>query len=859
MRRGGALWLFIFLILFSSFVLARPDSVDLILTKTLYGSNTSFMGSLTIHERDPLDLTTDVNFLILDQNDVIVSDTTVPLDEFLDHYTGAYVLTPKLYETSGVKVSSLLLYKQENGIKYIGKELPDTYINLDKASITFSGDAYGLQVDVGDDDVIEWVAKGSRTSWSAFLVKDTFDDDWLGEKADPGTKKCENIELDYEGDYDELDVLVSVRAQKQNTLEGALTVTIGTSSCTLLPKVTATNDKWDTVSCSVLLANPKPKQEYKVCVQADKTGVFWVPTLDDTYFYNLQTGVYDKHFSGTHTLEDSDFVSSLEDYLRVCDFSEGTCIVPLKMNVSNGVNLMIDSFTVENSKGSVIAIFYSLTTEDEKLNVTNEKVTLELSKLDLLMTPKNLGNYSLSFIIDGRTSQEVTFEVVSAPSAKISLDSSYGAVNRILTFDGSGSKQAGNRSIVTYFWTFGDTTNSSGALVSHAYKQKGNYTVSLTITDSLGVTSNVSTTVSIGSLAELLDDWILDAQTSIDVSLIKYANTSTEEGRMYRLLGIGTDAIVARSNISGLEQNYLTVSRNTLLSEDAKELEYAKLATQLDELKVGVIKTITIGNRLEIHNPLLSGIGDIPTSSLSKNYPDVVAYHTAIYNYNLQQVKIEANVTEIELSGLDGKKEVKRLVEKHVTAPGASLIVENVYGISKVDVITVGALYDSLGGSIEWASGSGTYIYLLSEGDLEAIGTTVAFTSSVDLGKDTTRTECGDGICTVDYETKTSCPSDCEKDVPWSIFIALFVLVILGVYYLNFYHGKGNFRDLTNYISVKLFRKRLFTNQEDLERLKEYVSVMVQKGYREYEIRPILLGRGWTNEQVDYVLKGRFK
>ncbi len=52
-------------------------------------------------------------------------------------------------------------------------------------------------------------------------------------------------------------------------------------------------------------------------------------------------------------------------------------------------------------------------------------------------------------------------------------------------FDASGSFNSGGN-IEKYLWDFGDGVSDSGAAVSHIYKATGNYTVTLTVTDSLG-------------------------------------------------------------------------------------------------------------------------------------------------------------------------------------------------------------------------------------------------------------------------------------------------------------------------------------------------------------------------------------
>jgi chitodextrinase len=57
-----------------------------------------------------------------------------------------------------------------------------------------------------------------------------------------------------------------------------------------------------------------------------------------------------------------------------------------------------------------------------------------------------------------------------------------GFVHELITFDGSRSYDRDGR-ILSWRWNFGDGTNGSGEKTTHSYEQKGNYTVTLTVTD----------------------------------------------------------------------------------------------------------------------------------------------------------------------------------------------------------------------------------------------------------------------------------------------------------------------------------------------------------------------------------------
>ena len=83
----------------------------------------------------------------------------------------------------------------------------------------------------------------------------------------------------------------------------------------------------------------------------------------------------------------------------------------------------------------------------------------------------------------------VTITVVNqAPVVSISAVPTVGTAPLTVTFSGAGSYDP-DGTIVSYVWTFGDGTTSSGIAVTHTYTNSGNFTAKLTVTDNVGTTS----------------------------------------------------------------------------------------------------------------------------------------------------------------------------------------------------------------------------------------------------------------------------------------------------------------------------------------------------------------------------------
>jgi hypothetical protein len=69
------------------------------------------------------------------------------------------------------------------------------------------------------------------------------------------------------------------------------------------------------------------------------------------------------------------------------------------------------------------------------------------------------------------------------------------SVGTALTFNGSASFAQDGAAITNYAWALGDLTSASGISFAHAYSSPGTYTVTLTVTDSMGASGSGNCTV----------------------------------------------------------------------------------------------------------------------------------------------------------------------------------------------------------------------------------------------------------------------------------------------------------------------------------------------------------------------------
>jgi len=95
------------------------------------------------------------------------------------------------------------------------------------------------------------------------------------------------------------------------------------------------------------------------------------------------------------------------------------------------------------------------------------------------------------------TTAVITVVVVNQPPVANPGGPYDGSVDVAVQFDGSASSDP-DGTIASYSWDFGNGTTGTGATPAATYTETGTFDVTLTVTDNIGATSSVSTTVEIG-------------------------------------------------------------------------------------------------------------------------------------------------------------------------------------------------------------------------------------------------------------------------------------------------------------------------------------------------------------------------
>ncbi|MDD5650138.1 MAG: PKD domain-containing protein [Candidatus Nanoarchaeia archaeon] len=749
-------------------------------------------------------------------------------------------------------------------------------------------------LDINDDGIVDWEYIGPLKKTNGNIdylpISANYLFNTIPENADlyiRGNKKdeyCENITLPLSKSYkigtyiktvnSNGDLRVRIRNQNK------VIINDGTNDAECLIDANTPNSNYAWKYCEINNENlnfiKKQNQNYLVCVYSKGPSAttsyysiaFQLPSAinrgfycdsgncnyanDLDYFITTFYGDYEKKFDTSFNLDLKGIMTNCNNNVKYANYIH--CIYPLKFMAESAGSLSIEPLSITNGPNgfakpiSKIKYIPQLIDCSEVTQYYLDESDQPIDFSDVL-TPSQPGDYSLNLdLVSGSDiieSKSVDFSVVSAPTIVLNDIPERTGTNTPIIFNAS---VVGNEPF-SYLWDFGDGNTSDQKSVIHLYKTIGEYNVSLKVTDVNGISSTESFVIQIESVKNALSSLLNSTRDSLTTFSSQLTTTASISG-LSEALDFNKLVNDLNFNLTKFESDYKLIEADTTKQESAKEQEYGLLLQKLLNQRNNMPSSLNVDSIK--FDSKLNSYYEIP-NEVTQDKENT---------FNLQKnINVISNAYAVSIEYLSGFSEEYILVEKTVTVSGDikdKYIIEYIpktvtQNIDETSILTPNYQIVQTDPIIKWPVVSSLNIlYKLGYGGLDALTETKTFLYSGEISNVPFENEpvCGDKICS---PLEEGWCSDCIPKYPYGFLVFLFILVVAGVYYINFYKGKYNFKELVNIISVKLMKKRLFTNKQDLINLDKYVKEASTR-MNINQIKEVLLKKGWNNKQIEFAI-----
>ncbi|WP_394697893.1 disaggregatase related repeat-containing protein [uncultured Methanomethylovorans sp.] len=280
---------------------------------------------------------------------------------------------------------------------------------------------------------------------------------------------------------------------------------------------------------------------------------FKASTVPDNHYYDFDvTQLVQEYINGTY--ENTGFFLKAktegENYIAFysSEWSTDAQKPKLTINSASGSN-STDAAPVAHAGpdqnatvGSVVSFNGSGSTDDVGITSYSwdfnaaDGITSEATNMTVTHVYTSVGNYTVTLTVTdnkGHTSNDTLTVFVSAPVSPDDVPVAHAGpdqnttVGSVVSFNGSGSTD--DVGITSYSWDFnaadGITSEAINMTATHVYASAGNYTVTLTVTDNKGQTSNDTLTVFVSAPVSPDDvpGDLSDSDQNATVGLVTYS------------------------------------------------------------------------------------------------------------------------------------------------------------------------------------------------------------------------------------------------------------------------------------------------------------------------------------------------
>ena len=683
-------------------------------------------------------------------------------------------------------------------------------------------------------------------------------------KGGPSYAKCNEINISFNEYYNSSAMQITVRAKKLAD-GGNLTASVEgressfSGECDLPEPGSITEE----VSCEIENTDPQ-RDYYSVCVYSTGLDVnyYQIPrihTSEDLFFISAKKGEYQTLLQGKNTITGDNIIEALNNYYDTC---EDTCVVPIKLQKTNG-EVELSNLYIEDEQGRLVESFSEVARREKEL-VVNRNVELSLQKFPNLKTPTKKDDYTLKILFKGASAQTF-FTVMSVPYASIKTPRTIVAEGESLAFDASKSTSP-NGEILLYTWNFGDNTTGNGAQVSHSFSNLGEYRVQLKIEDDAGIQTTTSLTIEVIDLESRLKEILDEVNQQINQSsTLMRVNPLIEDTAT--LLGYKQKVEQAKLNITSKILDYNSINTSDM-NEAIKQNRYLEILDAVEQMKKEIPTKFTV--KQSIFQNLLLKKEEMPDVGIFKQFasPDEkTLYEISSFDFNANHVTTNLDAREVNLVLLSGDAQQFVLIKKDIKVQGGenNLLVEDArnlvsYG-EDLELLTPDGTIENR--VMTWRiQGQKQILYKAKNAILtdakNAITVVFSDIKLPSLQQPTVEVECGNNICefneefNIDEENPDNqyyCKKDCTQQFPLWIGIVLGLILIIGIFFFDFYRGPGS-------LKRKAPATKATLSSADMIRLRAYIQEARMNGFAKVDIVKALQEKGWQQKYIDEGCKG---
>nr|MBA4405440.1 hypothetical protein [Nanoarchaeum sp.] len=850
---------FLLVFLFVIGFVSAASSVKLNLSKTNYAGDELFEGILVINN-SAADISENVVADITDCGSY--SEKSIKLYKLLVD-AGIYSGAEREY-TEGAYATSLTGIFEGTNEKLFG-----FFVNeeIDKVKFDISGASSNVFLDVGNDGINDWKYLGGFTGWDSTVIHSL---NYPGNyelspivEYNPNNEVCDEFNVSFENLTSSLNLNITAFAKSSGA--GVLTAKIGTKSCVF----GSFGSAWSNQSCNITIdvSNSNSPKTFEVCLQANNNNIR-IPqrTGVDFHYISLKQAIYNNQLTPTAvSVSDSRIKEAMENYYEAnC---EEWCVIPLRLNAVSPGSYNLNNLVLEFGS-STSSYFYEISSESVKLNLTDEEIDLKF--FNNLKTPDVNKEQSCTLEVKyGSKKDDNRFSMSIGPTPIINIGSQYVGKNVPVIFDGTSSRGADGKNVSSYSWDFGDSTTSQLGRVSHTFTSYDNYNVKLTVKGS----NNVESSKEIIIYVLPLEDYLNSEFTRINKTLANsttYLNSRSGEIKEFvEFMDYKNRVNQIKTRIGQLKTEFNNVKASTSTTKDTN---YSNIANEIVNMTQDIVTYVQSTGSINVKNLALTDPAEIFSYSGRRNMTE--GYKNSLYNFNGQNVNVDANIFRYYVTSLAGNNYFV-YVKKTISVDGGknNVAVEDLR-LYDVDKVYTNLTKDSSSKVIykSLTSSPSSFSYAIKDSLLEEIKTIVFSDVKVEnelycyTQANNCQSYCGDGTCDIineidetDEGSNNYCEVDCSRGSSTWKYVILIGFFFLVLVYLFLYKGPGSFKHLSNRLTYWMINRNLFMSEKDRLNLNQFVINAFKKGYNEIQIRQILLKKGWNNKQIDAVMENYIK